>query len=409
MVKDKQFDFIIANPPYKGIMYIRHFNKMVDDILADDGHMVIVMPASFLSFGNIQKAGRRNGPDACDMAKAISNINKYATDVEIMRLNKSFNTCLDYPHIIIKLTKKEKRQGELIKYIYNDCPNGYIPFRDVRNLVLGGGFRTTDSYEMSTSIIKKFKRYISGNGIRTIDKRICVIKDKDMQSPEKNNIKDQVMKFIRDNNMSASDYGFMATPIPTNLTTPPPKYVKSDIIAKTFFDGTSAKLHYRFANSKIREFDSENNNNIHTIEDIEKHIFWKNASTSNTLFEQEMDDTNDESKRSSIRYEQWFIGDSDSLKKTIRFIGKSKFFTFLFIMENQKRNNTSTKLVPAVIPDEWTCDDDIYRTIGLNTKEIQFINEVIEHNKIGDPYFMSMFYGDSDMTDYDENKTWKLC
>ena len=407
--KNRQFDFIIANPPYKGIMYIRHFNKMVDDILSPDGHMVIVMPASFLSFENIQKAGKKNGPDSYDIARAIDNINKYATDVEIMRLNKSFKTSLDYPHIIIKLIKRAKMPGEYMKYIYKDCPNGFLPFQDVRNLVLGGGFNTKNSYELSVSIIKSLRNYISINGIRTINKRICVIKDKDMQFPWKNNIEKQVVKYIRDNNMTASDSGFMATPIPTNLTTPSPKYVKGDIVTKTFFDGTFAKLHYRFANSKIRETDSENNNNIHTIEDIEKHIFWKNVSSSEPLFELETQNTNDDSKRSQIRYEQWFIGDADSLKKTIQFVNKSKLFTFMFIMINQKRNNTSTKLVPAVIPDEWTCDDDIYRTIGLNDEEIHFIDKVIEHNKIGDPYFMSMFYGDSDMTDYDENKTWKLC
>ena len=101
-----KFDYIIQNPPYNKIMHIDFFKKGLD-MLADDGKMTIIEPATWLI--NIKKDGN---------AKKIYNplkdmLSGIVDRVSIQNLNYVFGTCMFVP-FSITYVNKSKSDNDII-------------------------------------------------------------------------------------------------------------------------------------------------------------------------------------------------------------------------------------------------------------------------------------------------------
>ena len=90
--KNMKFDYIVQNPPYDKSLHLKFLEKGCE-ILADNGQMVIIEPATWLI--NIRQNGKAKIYD-----KIKEKLDKHISKVIIENYNKEFNTGLYVPFSI---------------------------------------------------------------------------------------------------------------------------------------------------------------------------------------------------------------------------------------------------------------------------------------------------------------------
>ena len=103
-----KFDFLVQNPPYKGSYHLKFLEGGMD-LLADDGHQVVIEPASWLI--NLRDNGK--APMYAELRKKLD---KHAISVKIENLNHEFNINLSYPLSVTALSKTPRPEGQKIEF-----------------------------------------------------------------------------------------------------------------------------------------------------------------------------------------------------------------------------------------------------------------------------------------------------
>lgn len=116
-----KFDFIIQNPPYKSQLHLQFLEKSFDDVLNENGQMIIIEPAMFL-------LDIRNKNNKISSLK--KKLNPYIQSIIIENFNNEFNINLQMPCSILKIDKSKLNNDNIQlsvfghkKYVKNifDC------------------------------------------------------------------------------------------------------------------------------------------------------------------------------------------------------------------------------------------------------------------------------------------------
>ena len=103
-----KFDFLVQNPPYKGSYHLKFLEGGMD-LLADDGHQVVIEPATWLI--NLRDNGK--APMYAELRKKLD---KHAISVKIENLNHEFNIGNATPLAITTLSKAGRPEGQKIEF-----------------------------------------------------------------------------------------------------------------------------------------------------------------------------------------------------------------------------------------------------------------------------------------------------
>ena len=103
-----KFDFLVQNPPYKGSYHLKFLEGGMD-LLADDGHQVVIEPATWLI--NLRDNGK-----ASMYAELRKKLDKHAISVKIENLNHEFNIGNATPLAITTLSKAPRPEGQKIEF-----------------------------------------------------------------------------------------------------------------------------------------------------------------------------------------------------------------------------------------------------------------------------------------------------
>ena len=103
-----KFDFLVQNPPYKGSYHLKFLEGGMD-LLADDGHQVVIEPATWLI--NLRDNGK--APMYAELRKKLD---KHAISVKIENLNHEFNIGNATPLAITTLSKAARPEGQKIEF-----------------------------------------------------------------------------------------------------------------------------------------------------------------------------------------------------------------------------------------------------------------------------------------------------
>ena len=156
-----KFSNIVLNPPYIKSLHLEILKKSLD-LLTDDGHLVVVEPATWLI--NIREIGRSKLYD--DIKQRIDG---HVSSVVIENLNHDFNIALDTPFAITTIDMNSQYEtidfvccGEhkLVKSIY-DCNliGEYKTIRSIINKVKSYG-NMMDDHIYSAKTGKTYEAYL---------------------------------------------------------------------------------------------------------------------------------------------------------------------------------------------------------------------------------------------------------
>lgn len=126
MPKRKKFDYIIQNPPYYGSLHLGFLEKGYE-MLADNGQMVIIEPATWLI--NIRQNGKAKIYD-----KIKEKLNGHIKKVIVENYNKEFNIVNTVPFSITYIDKsKEYNKIEFTNCGYTQIVNSIYDCNNIGN------------------------------------------------------------------------------------------------------------------------------------------------------------------------------------------------------------------------------------------------------------------------------------
>lgn len=324
-----KFDYIIQNPPYAGTLHTKFFNKGLD-ILSDTGKMVIIEPSTWLI--NLRK-GVGDEPRIYEPMK--KRVEGHVKKVIIENYNKDFGTELYMPFAITYIDNSQK----INNISFSNCG-------EIENVTSIYDCNLIGDYSLIQSILTKCKNY--GD----------MMKDH-IYHPGKTKVDENTWFCKYPQILGGCGASFCGTVSPRNGAN-----INSDNIYITLPNGNqyitpyiSACYHY-------------NKNEI-------SHTILYRYDKSNKITDKPAD---------------CLYGTKNELENWKYFVFNNKLPLALNIILINDQHNNSIKFVPWLVNKQYS-DEEIYKLLNINNKEIQLINNITNRYKRNSKWFKRYMTG----------------